>query len=65
MDKYYGTNNYISLGVTSPDYIDSTPRIYGDVQEGISPELLELYADGLYIDSSNNPISDTFLVRSI
>ena len=64
MDKY-GNNNYISVGVASPDNIDSTPRIYGDVQEGISPELLELYTVGLYIDSSNNPISDTFLVRSI
>ena len=65
MDKYYGTNNYISLGVTSPDNIDSTPRVQGDVQKDISPELLELYADGLYIDSSNPNISDTFLVRSI
>ena len=64
MDKY-GNNNYISLGVTSIGYINSTPRIYGDVQEGISPELLELYADDLCIDSSNNSISDTFLVRSI
>lgn len=65
MDKYYGTNNYISLGVTSSNNIDSTPRVQGDVQKDISPELLELYADGLCIDSSNPNVSDTFLVRSI
>jgi len=53
------------VGVASPDNIDSTPRVYGDVQKGISPELLELYTDGLYIDSNSTPVSDTFLVRSI
>ena len=58
-------NNYISVGVASPDNIDSTPRVQGDVQKNTSPELLELYADGFYIDSSSPNISDTFLVRSI
>lgn len=60
-----GNNNYISVGVASPDNIDSTPRIYGDVQEGISPELLELYTEGIIVDSSNPNVSDTFLVRSV
>lgn len=64
MDKY-GNNNYISVGVTNPDNIDSTPRVQGDVQKNASPELLELYADGLYIDSSSPNVSDTFLVRSV
>lgn len=64
MDKY-GNNNYISVGITSPNNIDSTPRVQGDVQKNTSPELLELYTEGIIIDSNSNPISDTFLVRSI
>lgn len=64
MNKY-GTYNYISVGVASPDNIDSTPRVQGDVQERISPNQCELPIESISFDCSSDNISDTFLVRSI